>query len=155
MSRCLVSGLPHCSALIPCCWMASAGLALRIWSGLPGGCCLRRRIVRQKSLQGARLAGWAAMQRGFLTNLLNPKALMFCALFLPQFIAPQRDMFEQYVVLGVLLVSVGLLFDAFYALAATGLAKRFSGSPCGQRIQKVVFAGVFGVAAIRLAVGGN
>jgi threonine/homoserine/homoserine lactone efflux protein len=100
-------------------------------------------------------AGWAAMQRGFLTNLLNPKALMFCALLLPQFIAPQRDMFEQYVVLGVLLVSVGLLFDAFYALAATGLAKRFSDSPCGQRIQKIVFAGVFGVAAIRLAVGGN
>lgn len=37
--------------------------------------------------------GMAALQRGFLTNLVNPKAFMFCALLLPQFISVQAPLF--------------------------------------------------------------
>lgn len=97
-------------------------------------------------------AGWQALQKGFLTNLLNPKALMFCALLLPQFINPTGNLFEQYLFLGMLLVALGAAFDVAYVLASSGLARHFSGSRIGKKIARIVFASVFGLAAIRLAV---
>ena len=52
------------------------------------------------------------MLRGFLTNLLNPKALLFCSLLLPQFTSPERGtLLWQFMLLGGVLVSMGLLFD--------------------------------------------
>jgi hypothetical protein len=69
--------------------------------------------------------GGEAIRSGVMTNLLNPKALMFCALLLPQFISPQRDLAAQYLTLGVVLVGLGFAFDVLYAFAASRLAKRF------------------------------
>ena len=58
--------------------------------------------------QGAEAhAGLAAMRRGVMTNLLNPKALMFCALLLPQFVSTQHDISAQYLILGSTLVGIG------------------------------------------------
>ena len=100
--------------------------------------------------------GWAAVWSGVMTNLLNPKALMFCALLLPQFIATQRDLAAQYLILGTLLVGLGLVFDVIYALAASSLAKRFSsGTGSFRKISTRVFSTVFGFAAMRLAFGGH
>ncbi|MEG0885579.1 MAG: LysE family transporter, partial [Janthinobacterium sp.] len=60
----------------------------------------------------------AALQRGLLTNLLNPKALLFCSVLLPQFIDPQAGpVAAQFALLGVILVAVGFAFDCCYALA--------------------------------------
>jgi threonine/homoserine/homoserine lactone efflux protein len=95
------------------------------------------------------------VRSGIMTNLLNPKALMFCALLLPQFVSTQRDFAAQYVILGTILVGLGMAFDGIYALAASRLARRFSGSASLQKAAKRVFSGVFGFAALRLAVGGN
>ena len=100
-------------------------------------------------------AGWAAIQRGVLTNLLNPKALMFCALLLPQFVSTQHDLAAQYLILGSVLVGLGALFDVTYALAASSIAKRFSGSRSIRKISTLAFSGIFGFAAIRLAIGGS
>lgn len=100
-------------------------------------------------------AGLAAIQRGVMTNLLNPKALMFCALLLPQFISTQHDLAAQYLLLGSILVGVGFLFDVIYALAASGLAKRMSGSRSIEKIARQLFSGVFGLAALRLAIGSS
>ncbi|HJW25928.1 MAG TPA: LysE family translocator [Rhodocyclaceae bacterium] len=100
-------------------------------------------------------AGWAALRRGVMTNLLNPKALMFCALLLPQFVSTQHALSAQYLLLGSVLVGIGLLFDVAYALAASSLAKHFSGSRSIRKTSKLVFSGVFGFAALRLAIGGS
>ena len=101
-------------------------------------------------LEGA--AGWQALQRGFLTNLLNPKALMFCALLLPQFISPSGNLFEQYLILGLVLVALGVVFDVIYVYAATDLASRFSGSRHGKQIARYLFASIFALAAVRLVI---
>ena len=97
-------------------------------------------------------AGLAALQRGFLTNLVNPKAFMFCALLLPQFISAQEPLFPQYLLLGSILVGLGIFFDVIFAVAAYRFAKRSEGANTVQKIAKVVFAGVFLIAAIRLIV---
>jgi threonine/homoserine/homoserine lactone efflux protein len=96
--------------------------------------------------------------RGFLTNLLNPKALLFCGLLLPQFAAPERGpLLPQYLWLGAVLVGVGLAFDAAYALLAGGLLRRLL---CGAgeegrlaRARRWFMGSVFAALAARLAVG--
>lgn len=99
-------------------------------------------------------SGLAALRRGFLTNMLNPKAFMFCALLLPQFISPEEVLFPQYLILGTILVGIGVFFDVIFALVAYRFAQRSKGSPTVQKIARLLFAGVFIFAAIRLTLVG-
>lgn len=127
------------------------------WLGAAYLCWLAWRLVRAPKENGTTLiahhqAGWRALRQGFLTNLLNPKALMFCALLLPQFITPTGNLLEQYLFLGIVLVALGAIFDVLYVLATSQLTHHFSGSPTGQKIARVLFATIFGIAAIRLAL---
>lgn len=126
------------------------------WVGASYLCWMAWAILRARETSAgddpvASAGGWQALQRGFLTNLLNPKALMFCALLLPQFISPSGNLFEQYLILGSILVLLGALFDVVYIYAASDLASRFSGSRYGKQIARCVFASVFTLAALRLA----
>jgi len=98
-------------------------------------------------------AGWTALGRGFLTNLLNPKALMFCALLLPQFIVKGSPLLPQYLLLGVVLVLVGAFFDVLYVTLAARFTGRVLASGLWVRLAKTAFGGVFGLAALRLALG--
>lgn len=98
--------------------------------------------------------GFAALQRGVFTNLVNPKAFMFCALLLPQFISTQEPLFPQYLLLGSILVGIGVFFDVIFAVVAYRFAQRSAGSSTVQKIARVVFSSVFLIAAIRLAVVG-
>ncbi|MBB5605639.1 MULTISPECIES: LysE family translocator [unclassified Janthinobacterium] len=100
--------------------------------------------------QGAR----ASLVRGFLTNLLNPKALLFCSMFLPQFVnvnVASASMGMQYLRLGATLVLMGLLFDAIYAVLAARLARRLRGKP--SPYGKFVLPTVFVLLAGRLVMG--
>lgn len=88
------------------------------------------------------------LRRGFLTNLLNPKALLFCSLFLPQFVhADAGPLVLQYVVLGIVLVLMGLAFDIAFSLSAARLGRRMRASA---RVGKFVLPGVFVLLAGRL-----
>lgn len=59
----------------------------------------------------------ASFLRGFLTNLMNPKAFLFCSILLPQFIhGDLGPAWEQFLFLGAILVFVGFLFDMFYVV---------------------------------------
>ena len=98
--------------------------------------------------------GLAALQRGFLTNLLNPKAFMFCALLLPQFISTNDPLIPQYLLLGSILVGIGAMFDVIYAVMSYRLAQGSSGSTRVQTVAKFIFAGVFILAALRLVISG-
>lgn len=121
-----------------------AWLAWKLWGAAPG-----------EERRGAELSSpWGAVLRGFLTNLLNPKALLFCGLFLPQFVSRERGpLLPQFVWLGVLLVTTGLLFDVSYALAVGGLERRFRLSMKTGRARNLIIGSVFLVLAARLVVG--
>ncbi|NUT74096.1 LysE family translocator [Pseudomonas sp. C1C7] len=94
-----------------------------------------------------------AIQRGLLTNLLNPKALLFCSVLLPQFIDPQAGpVLGQFAALGVVLVAVGLLFDSAYALAGVALGRWLQRSPSAQRVQQWLFGSLLIGFAVRLSL---
>lgn len=93
-----------------------------------------------------------AARRGVLTNLLNPKALLFCSVLLPQFINPaQGPVFGQFVLLGVVLVTLGAMFDIVYALAGGWIGRRLEKSAAARRLQQWLFGGMLIGFAIRLA----
>lgn len=128
-----------------------AGAAYLLWIGIQ---CLRSTLV--PNLNGADVAQtqsqWReAVRRGLLTNLLNPKALLFCSVLLPQFIvADGAPVLTQFAMLGMLLVGVGLLFDSAYALTGAALGRWLQHSPTAQRVQQWLFGSLLIGFALRL-----
>ena len=128
-----------------------AGAAYLLWIGIQ---CLRSTLV--PNLNGGDVAQtqgqWReAVRRGLLTNLLNPKALLFCSVLLPQFIvADGAPVLTQFAMLGMLLVGVGLLFDSAYALTGAALGRWLQHSPTAQRVQQWLFGSLLIGFTLRL-----
>jgi threonine/homoserine/homoserine lactone efflux protein len=113
---------------------------------------LSKQAVQETAAPATAHSARASFVRGFLTNLLNPKALLFCSMFLPQFVVASGEaMGLQYLRLGAALVLVGLLFDAVYAVLAARLARRLRGKP--SPYGKFVLPTVFMLLAGRLVMG--
>ena len=127
-----------------------AGAAYLLWIGIQ---CLRTTMLPNlNSHQPIEKARWGeAIRRGLLTNLLNPKALLFCSVLLPQFINPQAGpVLAQFTLLGGVLVGVGLLFDSAYALIGAALGRWLQRSPSAQRLQQWLFGSLLISFALRL-----
>lgn len=128
-----------------------AGAAYLLWIGLQ---CLRSTLLPSLSAEAvANSKGqWrTAIRRGLLTNLLNPKALLFCSVLLPQFIVNDgTSVLSQFAVLGGLLVATGLLFDSAYALSGAALGRWLQHHPTAQRVQQWLFGSLLIGFAVRL-----
>lgn len=66
--------------------------------------------------------GWSLFRQGALSALTNPKALLFFAAFLPQFIDPDRSLFVQFVVMAGTFAVIEMATEVFIA----GMAHRIS-----------------------------
>lgn len=91
----------------------------------------------------------ASARKGLLTNLLNPKALLFCSVLLPQFVHLENgSIMLQFAFLGAVMTMVGLLFDTIYAFTGSSLGNLFIRYPAIQAVQRWGFAALlFGFAA--------
>ncbi|WP_455823179.1 LysE family translocator [Pseudomonas graminis] len=127
------------------------GAAYMLWLGVQ---CLRANMLPALDTPNTppTAHAWrAAFQRGLLTNLLNPKALLFCSVLLPQFINPQiGSVAAQFAVLGMLLVSVGFMFDCCYALAGARIGQWLARNRSAQRMQQWLFGSLLIGFAVRL-----
>jgi len=117
------------------------GVGYLVWLGIailraPSTGSFETEVARQTVL-----APLPAARRGLLTNLLNPKALLFCSVLLPQFVhdggLPPT---WQFAALGVELVAVGILFDSLYAMAGGQLGRWLAHHPKAQAAQRWSFA---------------
>jgi threonine/homoserine/homoserine lactone efflux protein len=128
-----------------------AGAAYLLWIGIQ---CLRTTMLPSLNGEDAtpQKTRWSnAIQRGLLTNLLNPKALLFCSVLLPQFINPHAgSVLTQFAILGMVLVCVGFLFDSAYALVGAALGRWLQRSPSAQRLQQWLFGSLLIGFAVRL-----
>ena len=103
---------------------------------------------------GSAMPNFASLyRRGIVMNVTNPKVLIFCLAFLPQFVAVERGQVGlQVMTLGALFMLATLLVFGAIALAAGTLRATLLRSPRAQvamnRIAAVVFVGL----AARLAV---
>lgn len=62
---------------------------------------------------------WAALRKGALTNMLNPKPILFMLAFLPQFVDPARGpVWQQIVFLGAIFGLTGTVITAGFGYIA-------------------------------------
>ncbi len=91
--------------------------------------------------------------KGLLTNLLNPKALLFCSVLLPQFVQPDgAPALAQMAVLGAVLVLAGVGFDLACVAGAARIARWLRAHPLAQTAQRWTFSAVLLAFALRLSI---
>ncbi|MEU8261998.1 LysE family translocator [Micromonospora sp. NPDC048999] len=94
-----------------------------------------------------------AFLRGLVTNLLNPKMILFSVAFLPQFVDPAAgDVTAQLALLGGLFVAVQLAVDVALGAGAGRLAGRLADGRWSRRINRIC-AVAFVALGLRLAAG--
>lgn len=130
-----------------------AGAAYLVWLGI-GVLRMPPLGLAATESQGKGIAAsyLADMLRGLLTNLLNPKALLFCSVLLPQFIQTDTSgVSGQFAMLGAILVGVGMAFDCVYALAGAALAGLVARHRIVETVQRWSFAALLIGFGLRLA----
>ncbi|KVR41578.1 LysE family translocator [Burkholderia multivorans] len=91
--------------------------------------------------------------KGLLTNLLNPKALLFCSVLLPQFVRPEAGpVVWQMFALGALLVAAGICFDLACVFGASRIAAWMRAHPLAQTVQRWTFSAALLGFALRLSM---
>ncbi len=91
--------------------------------------------------------------QAMLNSLLNPKALLFFVVFLPQFVRPQAgSIAAQLMVLGVVLTLIATVFHGVLGGFGGALSRFFARRSKSAWLQKWGLATVLMVLAVRLAV---
>ncbi|ENO96017.1 homoserine/homoserine lactone efflux protein [Thauera phenylacetica] len=88
--------------------------------------------------------------QGILVNLTNPKAIVFIAALVPQFIVPDRPQWPQFAIIGATMVAVDMMVMSCYALLATRFRPLLR-NPRLLRLQNRIFGGLFVGAGAMLA----
>ena len=127
------------------------------WVGAAYLLYLAVKAFRDRSVPVEAAATGSGMRRAFwqgaVTNLLNPKVILFNVAFLPQFVDPSLGHVPgQLLLLGGTLVLMGFLCDGFVGLLAGRLADLLRRSERVNRWLNIVSGTVFTGLAVRLAV---
>lgn len=127
-----------------------AGAAYLVWLGVQAlragsGAAAAHRAGPWRGLHIARM--------GFFHTLMNPKALLFFVVFLPQFAHPDRGpVGVQMVQLGAVMAVVSLAFNTSLGSAAGLVARRMAAGEGGARLRQRLLASVMFGLALRLLV---
>ncbi|WBB67681.1 LysE family translocator [Micromonospora sp. WMMD812] len=126
------------------------------WAGAAYLIILGVRALRSTAEPTAAAAGHdsrasRAFLRGLVTNLLNPKMILFSVAFLPQFVSPASgNVTAQLVLLGALFVAVQLTVDIALGAGAGRLAGRLADGRWSRRINRICAIAFVGLG-LRLA----
>lgn len=127
-----------------------AGAAYLVWLGVQAlragsGAAAAHRAGPWRGLHIARM--------GFFHTLMNPKALLFFVVFLPQFAHPDRGpVGVQMVQLGAVMAVVSLAFNTSLGSAAGLVARRMAAGEGSVRLRQRLLASVMFGLALRLLV---
>lgn len=133
---------------------ASPGaLSVLQWTGAAYLAWLGVQVWRSPALQlhldgtSPRCSRAVLFRQGLLAAATNPKGILFFAAFLPQFVAPDRDVMQQFVIMAATFV----LIEFFVELALAGTAQQVAGwlTRVGRNFNRVC-GGLFVLLALAL-----
>jgi len=121
-----------------------AGAAYLVWLGIR--MILSRNEVKPQKTEAPRRS---AFRQGIFTEVLNPKTALFFLSFIPQFITPERGhVFWQFLLLGVLSVTMNTAADLVVVYLAAPLEKKLKSSAKFRSRQRVASGiGMIGLGA--------
>lgn len=122
------------------------GAAYLIWLGIQKWRAAPQAIDENRP----KLAPNALFLEGLLVNLTNPKAIVFMAALMPQFVDPARPQGVQFLIIGLTMCGVDTIVMSCYALLATRLG-RWLHDPKSLKAQSRFFGSVFVGAGVLLA----
>lgn len=127
-----------------------AGAAYLVWLGIakwraPAECF----DADGGTAEGARTR-LRLFRQGLLVNLTNPKAIVFIAALVPQFVVPARPQLPQFLVIAVTMVAVDVVVMSCYALLAARFRPLLRDARA-IRVQNRLFGGLFIGAGAMLA----
>ena len=96
-------------------WLRWLGVAYLIWLGVAAW---RAPPVDLTQVRPQARSVRTIYLRGLLVCLTNPKTLLFCGAFLPQFVTPGPDATRQLVLLAVTFFVVSTVLDSLWAVLA-------------------------------------
>ena len=67
-------------------------------------------------------ASWSMFQQGALSAITNPKAILFFAAFLPQFLDPHRSLFLQFIIMASTFAAIEIATEFFIASMANRIS---------------------------------
>jgi threonine/homoserine/homoserine lactone efflux protein len=106
-----------------------AGAVYLVWLGVQA---IRRRrdLAEAIAAPGGAQGKWRAMWDGFLVGITNPKSFILFGAILPQFVnRAAGHVPAQMLILGLVSVSMGLITDTAWGLAASTVRAWFARSP--------------------------
>lgn len=122
-----------------------AGAAYLVWLGIQ-----RWRGSSSAGANQSSAAGRGLFLQGILVNLTNPKAIVFIAALVPQFVDPALPLMPQYLLIGTTLCLTDVVVMSCYAIAAARIGSWLV-DPHALRLQNRVFGGLFVSAGALLA----
>ncbi|WP_448950627.1 LysE family translocator [Labrys neptuniae] len=132
-----------------------AGAIYLLWLGLK---LVLRAGHHTTALAKARpVSNWTALQQGLISNLTNPKPMMFMLAFLPQFVDPASPwpVATQLLVLGALQKLSGFVVMASVAQGAGSIGAWLMRRPGLMAWQERFAGGVMIALGLRLALSGS
>jgi len=131
-----------------------AGAAYLIWLGLGSW---RRVLGRGRQLLVGNVHAqpdcfrfWRSFREGFLSNVLNPKAVLFYMAFLPQFINPAEPPLSQSLLVAAMHFCVGMLYQCSLA-AMVDRARTLLQRPAVTRVFDALTGSMLMVIGLKLA----
>ncbi|MDR1367798.1 MAG: LysE family transporter [Candidatus Accumulibacter sp.] len=126
-----------------------AGSAYLIWLGVR-----KWREAPRKVDEDALVARRGLFFQGVFVNLGNPKAILFMAALVPQFVDPVRAQTPQFLIIALTMCSVDVIVMSSYALLAARMGRWLSDERA-LRWQNRFFGSVFVCAGLWLATVGR
>ena len=131
-----------------------AGAAYLAWLGVQS---LRSGLGRApaaapREVGAARVPGSRSLREGLLTNLLNPKVIVFYLALLPQFISPGDAVLPKSLLLAAIHCLEGVAWLGFVAWAVDR-SRRFFLRPLLRRVMDTLCGTVLVALGLRLALG--
>ncbi|GAA1573699.1 LysE family translocator [Kribbella sancticallisti] len=110
-----------------------------------------RATAAQPNQVGARKSLRRTYLSAILTNLANPKVVLFYLAFVPQFLTPHGwAVSTQILVLGAVLIAIGLVMDGVVGLMSGTFSALLLQRPAFERWLKRISGVIFGGLALRL-----